>query len=344
MAKDKFSEEQKEVIRAQNDALLRLPDDRDARLALIHNYRMEKARENDLIAQAKKEVGSSETLKRLTSANGLKPQAIKFIGVLAELAAPDRSAALRQVINHGEDAGWIIPDLFDRGAVGVGSNDEAGATFDKTTTGQRQGGTAAQPRTTEQMAASNAGPAPTPGLDLSTPEARAAVIQKYEEAAAARKGQRGPKPPEFKELQANHDAAKAAEAKAKAQPETVAEEPVAELPAEGADTEASNVVPIGKQMRQASEAGDAHIREQAARLAAGRDGKTAADNTAPAPEKPKRASRKKDTPTPPPADAAPASDGPTPPPADEDDDEPDFRSAPVGAHQVGDQPSSYTVR
>lgn len=331
MAKDKLSAEQQEIVRAQNDALLRLPANADDRLKLIHNYRVEKAKENDLIAQAKRDIGSSETLKRLTSAHGLKPQAIKFINVLSEMAPTDRSAALRQVINHGEDAGWIIPDLFDKGAVGVGSNDEAGATFDQTRTGKSQGGAKAEPRTTEQMASSHSGAAPTPGLDITSPEARAAVVKKLEDYLAANPPKRGPQPKELKELRENAKLAEEAEKAAQeaAQPPPGPSTEVPPAPPE----EPSNVVTFAKQQGSANEAAEAHIREQSAKMAD------------PAPGKPKRPRGKKaDVPFEVPAAEAAGGDAPPPPPADDDDDGPDFRSAPVGANTIGDQPSSYTVR
>lgn len=315
MAKtDKLTELQREIVRAQNDALLRLPKDRDERIKLIHGYRMEKAKENDLIAQAKKEVGSSETLKRLTGTYGLKPQAIKTINILAEMDATNRSAALRQIINHGEDEGWIIPDLFDAGAIGVGSNDEAGETagFDKTGEGGRRGGAKAEPRTVEQMAESHA-PAETPGIPLAEAERR------LEEYRAKNPPKRGAKPKELKALEADVEAARAAHNASESG------EGPADLP-EAAPGE------ITDGLREANAASEEHIRQAAAGPSAPPPEEAAADAVA---EKPKRTRKKAE-----PAAAAP----PPPPPAEDDEDD----TIPVGppAHRpdaLGSEPSSYRV-
>jgi hypothetical protein len=62
MAKtDKLTNEQKEVIRAQNDALLRLPADVNERLKLYSEARLLRAKENDQIAQVKKSPASAIT-------------------------------------------------------------------------------------------------------------------------------------------------------------------------------------------------------------------------------------------------------------------------------------------
>lgn len=317
MAKNELTNEQREIVRAQNDALLRLPKDRDERIKLIHGYRLEKAKENDLIAQAKKDVGSSETLKRLTGSYGLKKQAVTFINVLAEMSASDRSAALRQVINHGEDEGWIIPDLFDAGAIGVGSNDEAGQTagFDATSEGGRRGGDKAQPRTTEEMAASHAGPAPTPGIPLDEAERR------LEEYRAKNPPKRGAKPKELKALEAAVEAARAAE------------QPAQEGEGEGpADLPEAKPGEVTEAMREGAAESEAHIREQVA--GPGAPSPPPADPAA-ATEKPKRARGKK-------AEAAP----PPPPPAQEQEDAEEDDTIHVGppVHRpdaIGDQPSSY---
>lgn len=319
MAKQtELSHEQREIVRAQNDALLRLPKDRDERIKLIHGYRRDKALENDKIAQAKKDVGSSETLKRLTGTYGLKPQAIKFINVLAEMAPTDRSAALRQVINHGDDEGWIIPDLFDHGAVGVGSNDEAGETagFDATSEGKRRGGAQAQPRTTEEMAASHQ-PAPTPGLPLDE------ALKQLEAYRAANPPKRGRKAAELVRLEKQVEDAKTSAAE---QPD--GESPAAEIP----DLPESAPGEITQSLREGTTEAEAHIAEQVA----------AAEPKA---DKPKGRSRKKadaaeTAPPPPPAEA-----GPSAPPAEDEEDD-DFPGArlPGQPGTIGDQPSTFTMR
>lgn len=317
MAKtDKLTELQREIVRAQNDALLRLPKDRDDRIKLIHGYRLEKAKENDLIAQAKKEVGSSETLKRLTGTYGLKPQAIKMINVLSEMDATNRSAALRQIINHGEDEGWIIPDLFDAGAIGVGSNDEAGETagFDKTGEGGRRGGAKAEPRTVEQMAESHT-PTETQAVPLDE------ALKQLEAYRAANPPKRGAKPKELKALEAAVEAARAAHNETEAGPADLPEAEPGEI------TEA---------LREGNAESEAHIRQASAGPSAPPADESAAATAAP--EKPKRASRKKAEPAP---AAAPP---PPPPPADDEDDD----TVPVGppVHRpdaLGSETSTYRV-
>ncbi len=321
MAKaDKLTELQREIVRAQNDALLRLPKDRDERIRLIHGYRLEKAKENDLIAQAKKDVGSSETLKRLTGTYGLKKQTVTFINVLSEMAAADRSACIRQVINHSADEGWIIPDLFDEGAIGVGSNDEAGDTagFDATSEGQRRGGTKSEPRTTEQFAASNdTGPAPTPGIPLDV------ALKAFEEANEKYGGKRGPKPKELKEAIANLEAAKAVAAAEEA-PQADAGDDVDDIP------ELPEAAPgqVSREMSEGVAEAEEHLAEQI-------------EQTQSAPTKPKRAPRKKAAA----ADATPPAppvedEGPGAPPSDDDDDG-DLPGAPRVGAMVGDQPATF---
>lgn len=342
----KLSKEQEAIVAAQNAAGSRLPDNADARRKLIFDWRTAQGREADAVAKVKEEVGAAALLKALTKKHGLEKPALDFIKAVFTADPLKRASAIRQVFIVSEDYGWIIRDLFDDTAFGSAAHDDGqGNVFDQTRTGQSQGGAKAQPRTTEEMAASHAGPAPTPGLDLTTPEARQAVIAKYEEAALARKGKRGPKSPEFKELEANAELAKEAEKAAQAPTAGASETPPAP-PKE----EPSNVVSFAKQQGEANAAGEAHIREQAAKLEAERNGTKAAD---PAPEKKARASRAKPKDAAPPAPPAEqqASDEQPPAPPVEDDDEdegkgPDFPSAPmaVGGPQVGDQPSTYTVR
>lgn len=322
MAKPTLNNEQREIVRAQNDALLRLPESRDDRLALIHGYRREKALENDKIAQAKKDVGSSETLKRLTGTYGLKPQAIRTINVLAEMAPTDRSAALRQIISHGEDEGWIIPDLFDHGAYGVGTNDDAGETggFDKTSEGQRRGGAKAEPRTTEQMAASHEPPGTGPGLP---PEE---IIRRFEEANAAylAKGGKGRKSKEFNEAKAAYDALNAQGA-APQEGEAAPVEPLAPPPE-------AEVPPVEKLPTAAPGQVSAEIKAGVAESEAVLAEQVAASATAREAKGPKPRTRKK-------VEAAPPA--PPPPPVDTDDDEDDrFPTAtpPAPPAPIGNQP------
>lgn len=335
----KFSKEQEAIIAAQNAAGNRLPDDAEARRLLIFNWRTAQGKEADAVAKVKEEVGAAALLKNLTKKHGLEKPALDFIKAVFAMDPLKRARAIRQVFIVSDDYSWIIRDLFDETAFGSAAHDDGqGSVFDQTRTGQSQGGAKAQPRTTEEMAASHGGPAPTPGLDLTTPEARAEVVAKFEAAKAERKGKRGPKGPDYKELEANAELAREAEKAAAASPLPAAEEQPAEPPAES-----SNVVSFSKQQGAANAAGEDHIREQAAKLAADR-----ASEKAPAPEKAKRPRGKKADANPPapPAEQA-SSEEPPVPPADDDEegDGPDFPATPgMGAHQIGDQPSDYTIR
>jgi hypothetical protein len=326
----KFSKEQEAIIAAQNAACNRLPDDAEARRLLIFNWRTAQGKEADAVAKVKEEVGAAAHLKSLTKRHGMEKPALDFIKAVFAIDPLKRARAIRQVFMVADDYSWIIRDLFDEGAFGSAVHDDGqGSVFDQTRTGQSQGGAAAQPRTVAEMAASNGGPVPTPGLDLSTPEARAEVIAKFAAAELAAKGKRGPKGPDYKEMKANAEAAKKAEEAAKAGAGT-------EIPP--APPEGGNVVSFVQQQREANAAGD--------QMARGQKPDEKKPETAPEPEKKKRPSRAKakdDTPPPPPEQEA-SGETPPPPPGDDDDDGPDFRTAPVGSNTVGDQPSSYGVR
>lgn len=332
MAKpDKLTELQREIVRAQNDALLRLPANRDDRIKLIHGYRLEKAKENDLIAQAKKDVGSSETLKRLTGTYGLKKQSVTFINVLSEMAAADRSACLRQVINHGADEGWIIPDLFDEGAVGVVAPGDDKPVFDATSEGKRRGGDTAQPRTVEEMAESNAAATPTPGLDLSTPEARADVERQLEEYLAANPPKRGPVPKERKRLEGLVAEARAIAGGGEAEATTEAEAEFPELP-EAKPGE------ITAALKANNDESAAHIRAQVENVP------TPPPVVEAAAEKPKRTRAPKKAATPP--APPPVEAGPSAPPASEDDEDDSFPepgAPPARPDAIGTMPSSYRM-
>lgn len=307
MAKTELSHEQQEIIRAQNDALLRLPAGVEERTGEYLDLRRKHARQNDLIAQAKKEAGATDALRELVEKRGLKPQAIKMLNVFAEMEAAARAAACRQVISYFQDLNWIYPDLFDKGAIGVGSNDVAGETagFDATSEAKRRGGDTAQPRTVEQMAESHPA-AQTPGVPLDE------ALQQLEAYRAANPPKRGAKPKELKALEAQVEAARAAHNESEAGP--------AELP-EAKPGE------ITEGLRETSAASEAHIREQSAGPAA----------PPPEPEaapKPKRASRKK-------AEAAAA---PAAPPAEEEEDDTIDVEAPVGRPDaIGTQPATFRV-
>ena len=99
MAKtDKLTNEQKEIIRAQNDALLRLPEDLASRLKLFADARLLRARENDQIAQVKKESGLRDHEKRLLEDYKIVPQVLKIMATLAKMPAVTRAAACRQLL------------------------------------------------------------------------------------------------------------------------------------------------------------------------------------------------------------------------------------------------------
>jgi hypothetical protein len=324
----KLSKEQEAIAAAQNAALNRMPDRREDRMKLIFDWRVAQGKEADAVSKVKEEVGAAALFKNLTKKHGLEKPALDFIKAVFAMDPLKRARAIRQVIAISEDYAWIFRDLFDDGAFGSALQDDGqGSVFDQTRTGQSQGGGKAQPRTVEEMAASNGGGTPTPGLDLSTEEARADVIAKFEEAQAAAKGKRGPKSPEFKELQAAAEEAKKLQESAKAGAGTETTKPEGD----------GNVVPFTKQQREANAAGD--------RMARGEKPDEKKPETETVPAKKARASRAKpkgDT-TPPPPEQQASTETPPPPPSDDDEgDGPDFPV--VGKNNIGDQPSSYAIR
>lgn len=321
MAKhDAPSQEQREIIRAQNDALLRWPADRDARLKFRADLRLIKARENDKIAQVKKDSGYREAEKHAIEAYGTVPQTLKIMNILAKMPPMDRAACCRQVMKAMEDEDYILPDLFDAGAIGVGSNDVAGETagFDATSEAKRRGGDTAQPRTVEQMAASNAQAGTGPGIPLDEAERR------LEEYRAKNPPKRGAKPKELKELEAQVEAARAAQ-------------PASDGPADLPEAKPGEVTAA---LREGAAESEQHIREAVAGPGAPPP-ETAAEPAA----KPKRGGGKKGKaaaaappPPAPPEEAAEAAE-------DEEDDTIDVGTAPVQGRPdaIGSAPSTFRM-
>jgi hypothetical protein len=262
MAKtDKLTNEQKEIIRAQNDALLRLPADINERLKLYADARILRARENDQIAQVKKESGLRDHEKRLVEDYKIVPQVLKIMATLAKMPATARAAACRQLIKAIDDEQFIYRDMFDEGAIGqTGSDLEGRAVFDETSEGRRRGGATAQPRSTEDMAKSNVvhlpQHKPTEGIPLD--EAR----QKLEAYRAANPPKPGAKKKELRDLEKAVEDAETAHNARESAADPLADKPEAK-PGE-----------VTEGLRQGAGESEQHIRDAVA-------------------EKPKRASRKK---------------------------------------------------
>lgn len=285
---EKLSNEQKEIIRSQNDALLRLPADLDTRLKLFADARLLRARENDQIAQVKKESGLRDHEKRLLEDYRIVPQTLKIAAILAKMPATTRAACCRQLIKVIEDEQYVYRDLFDEGAIGKEASDlEGGAVFDRTSEGGRRGGAKAQPRTVDEMAKSNVvhlpQHKPTEGIPLDV------ALRNFEEAnarVAAYRKEHGIKPgakkKELRDLEAAAEQAR------------ITHEAAAAAAAAGpADLPEAKPGEVSEAMRAGAAESEAHIREAVA-------------------DKPKRASRKKADPAPEPAPQQAA--------ADEDDD------------------------
>lgn len=337
MAKpDKLTAEQEAIRNAQNDARVLLPADTQKRIALIYGYSLKIEAEAKAVREAKEEVDAAGTLKLLTGTHGLEKEAITFLQKLAKKDAPFRARVLSQVFGYADDFGWFIRDLFDHNAVGVGSADVAGETagFDKTTEGKRQAAAGVEQRSVEEMAASNTAATPTPGLDLSTPEARADVERQLEEYLAANPPKRGPVPKERKRLEGLVAEARAIAGGGEAEAATEAEAEFPELP-EAKPGE------ITAALKANNDESAAHIRAQVENVP------TAPPVVEAAAEKPKRvrAPKKAATPPAPPA-PPPAEAGPSAPPAAEDDEDDSFPEPGAPPHRpdaIGNQPSTFRV-
>jgi hypothetical protein len=314
----KLTAEQEAIRNAQNDARSLCPADLQQRIALIYGLDMKLEEEKKAVKEAKEEVGAADAMKVLTTKRGLEKEAVTFLLKLRKKDPVIRARILGTVFGYSDDFGWFFRDLFDLNAVGVGSADEAGETagFDKTSEGKRRGGTKAEPRTVEEMAASHT-PEPTPGIPLAEAE------KQLETYRAANPPKRGRKAAELVRLEKQYEDAKVAD-----QP---AEDVVEELP-EAKPGE------ITESLRAGNAEAEAHLRDMA------NSGPTApppaeeAAEAAPA-EKPKR-TRKKAEPA---ATAAPAAP-PPPPPLDDDEDEVvETNVAPPRPDALGSAPATYRV-
>jgi DNA-binding protein H-NS len=147
--------------------------------------------EKEAVAEAKEQIGVGEHAKRLKDVYGIAKPTLAIMKILDKIKKHgDRAAVITQVNLLSKDVGYVDKDLVTlaqeaEATAGQGSADQ-GSVFDKTTTGQRQGGTAAEPRHVQQDAAP-ASPAPTPGIPLDE------ALARYEEANKAWSG-RGRKP------------------------------------------------------------------------------------------------------------------------------------------------------
>jgi hypothetical protein len=301
--------EQEAIRNAQNDARSLLPADTQERIALIFNFSLKKEAEKKAVAEAKEEAGAAAALDHLVKKRGLEKDAIGFIDKLSKKEAPIRARILAQVFGYADDFGWFLRDLFDAAAVGVGTADDAGegAVFDSTSEGGRRGGTKAQPRTVEEMAATHT-PEATPGLPLEE------ALRKLEEYRAANPPKAGRKPKALTDLEKAVEAARAAHNDAEAGP--------AELP-EAQPGEITGA------LREGNAESEAHIREASTGPSAPPAEEPAVEATT---EKPKRGRKK----------AEPAA--PPPPPAEDEYDDTIPVGPPVHRPDaLGAEPSSYRV-
>lgn len=316
MTKNKtLSPELQEIIAGQNEAVQRLPADHAERIALLDQEKKLREDMNDKIAQVKKDVGHGSYLERLTTNHGISPQAVKITNILDGMPARARAATIRHVLTRAEDKNWIVPDMFDNGFGSIKPGDEDAAVFDSTGTGKAQGGASAEPRTTDEMAASHEPKGTGPGLSHDE------IVAAFEaqNKLYLDKGGKGKKPNAWHEAKAALDASNAERDKA----EEVAPEPPAPEPAKP-----DNVVNFTKQQKDANKAGDDHIRKQSEEKAAARAGKA---TTAREEKKPSTRIKKSDAP-------APAAN---PALADDEDEEAPAAAPPPG--QIGHVPPTMRI-
>lgn len=192
--------------------------------------------EKEAVAEAKETVGVSEHRKRLISVYGIDKHTLAIMKILDKVKKHgDRAAVITRVNLLSKDVGYVDKDLVTlaqeaEATAGQGSADQ-GSVFDKTTTGQRQGGAAAEPRHVQQDAAP-AGPAPTPGIPLEE------ALKNYEAAKEAWSG-KGRKPKAL--LEAAKIVEDAEKAKLEADAANVPVEPV--KPADDFDAPAAAAPP-----------------------------------------------------------------------------------------------------
>lgn len=318
MTKNKtLSPELQEIIAGQNEAVQRLPKDHGERVAILDQEKKIREDMNDKIAQVKKDAGHASYLDRLTTNHGISPQAIKISNILDGMPARARAATIRHVLTRAEDKNWIVPDMFDNGFGSIKPGDEDAAVFDSTGAGKAQGGASAEPRTTEEMAASHEPKGTGPGLSHDE------IVANFEAANKAylEKGGKGKKPNAWHDAKKALDESNAAREKAEAETGEPAPEP----------QKPDNVVNFTKQQKAANKAGDDHIRQQSEKKASERASKPA--ETAREEKKATRPRKK---------DELAAAPEPAPPEMDADDDEEaPAPAAPPG--QIGAAPSSFRM-
>lgn len=195
------------------NACLMMPGESTKRAEEINRLHHLLDEEKEAVAEAKETVGVGEHAKRLKDVYGIAKPTLAIMKILDKVKKHgDRAAVITQVNLLSKDVGYVDKDLVTlaqeaEATAGQGSADQ-GSVFDKTTTGQRQGGASAEPRHVPQDAAP-AGPAPTPGIPLDE------ALRAYEAANAAWGG-KGRKP------KAVTEAAKVVEAAEKAKLEAEA--------------------------------------------------------------------------------------------------------------------------
>lgn len=232
------------------NACLMMPATDERRAEEIGKLHELRDREKEAVADAKADVGLKDHAKRLTDVYGMSKPTLKIMQILDKVKAPgERAAILTQVSLLSQSVGYMDKDLVslaqDAAASAGQQRDDQGSIFDKTSEGQRRGGSEAQPKHLEQKVEA-AGPAPTPGLPLDE------ALRLFEAAKAeACWNGRGFMPKALKPHKAAVDEARAREeAAGEAQSETTGELPEA-APGE-----------ISASMREGNAAAEAHIRDQ----------------------------------------------------------------------------------
>lgn len=305
MATHQITETQKAIVTGQNTAMEQWPTELSERQNLIGAFIRLQREQDEAISKAKTaakdKVGADGALKKLVKDYAYESEALKVIRTLDKMTDPQkRSRVCRQVYEIMKDQGYLIPELFDLGAVG---NIQAGAddpsVFDKTGTGKAQGGKKSAPKPVEQPAA-QAQTGTGPGLDLG--EAQAAL----ETYLANNPRKPGAKPKALKELEAAVELAKLS-----AGPAPIPDVPTPNTPAEAAANAATIAAaiagpdapddddegptfpelpaadgPLAPQLAAGVAESEAHIKNQ---IKAGEN--AAAAKATPAADKPKRLSK-----------------------------------------------------
>lgn len=190
-------------------ACLMMPADPAKRAEEINRLHHLAEEEKEAVEAIKDRVGLKEAIKRANKVFGISKHTLKILKILDGVpAAGDRAAILTQVFVLSKDKGDLDKDLVtlaqEAEAAAGQQADDQGSVFDKTSEGERRGGSDAQPQHVEQPA-EHVGPAPTPGIPLDQ------ALAAFEAANANYKG-KGRKPKALIQAEKDLEEAKAAAA------------------------------------------------------------------------------------------------------------------------------------